>query len=112
MVATAHSHDFQRRRRVDPLSGETTNAGLQYMDDDSTDEDDDDDDRDDGSSTNNAARFSDVELPSQTSHIDSGQESLRCFGINMLICTCMLYLSTCSYIFDSGHILRRLYDNY
>lgn len=74
LVATAHSHDFQRRRRVDPLSGETTNAGLQYMDDDSTDEDDDDDDRDDQSSTNNPAMFSDVELPSQTTHIDSSQE--------------------------------------
>lgn len=68
MVATAHSHDFQRKRRVDPLSGEATTSALQYMDDDSTDDDDENE-----SPSRNAAMFSDSELPSQMTNIDSNQ---------------------------------------
>lgn len=82
LVATAHSHDFQRRRVVDPLSGETTTVGLQYMDNDSTDEDDDDVDddhdnknnnRDEESGSNETAIFSEVDLPSQTTLFDSSK---------------------------------------
>lgn len=73
LVATAHSHDFQRRRRVDPLSGETETTGLQYMDDNTTDDDDDDDDDDDADPRNQILRnnASDVDLPGQTTNIDS-----------------------------------------
>ncbi|OKL61240.1 hypothetical protein UA08_03857 [Talaromyces atroroseus] len=69
LVATAHSHDFQRRRRVDPLSGEATSSALQYMDDDdSTDEEDENDAK---PSSRNTEMFSDSQLPDHNSNLDN-----------------------------------------
>jgi xenotropic and polytropic retrovirus receptor 1 len=67
LVATAHSHDFQRKRVVDPLSGEATSSALQYMDDDSTDEEDENEGE---LPSRDTAMFSDSERHSQTSNID------------------------------------------
>jgi xenotropic and polytropic retrovirus receptor 1 len=41
LMTTAHIHDFQRKKRNDPLSGSPVDASSQHLDDDSTDDDED-----------------------------------------------------------------------
>lgn len=77
LVTTAHSHDFQRKRRVDPLSGETATTAMQYMDDDDDDDDSTDEDNEhSGVTSRDAVVFSDSEQqqqPNQTINMDDSQ---------------------------------------
>jgi hypothetical protein len=74
LMAMAHSQDFQRKRRTDPLSGAAASSELPDLDDDTTDDEADDDL--DPPSRSDDGHFIDEELPSPAVHRDSPARKL------------------------------------